>query len=203
MTHINAEVRSDSTNFLSWLMDIVGEDAVRGAKGWGKTLKCWIVLLGWESNKSSGGIKTSAVEFSDPGKNKKAMLQHLRVLKQFLSVGMLDPETITSHSDARMVDLLRPHQYSDAYMMPKTSNIYAHLSLFATPGVVENLNEEDAEGSAEDFDSRRRIMKNVFEANIRVGLLAKLQEGGEPGRTAGSVLKTLDKALKMQEGTTR
>ncbi|KAK6544063.1 rRNA processing protein [Orbilia ellipsospora] len=196
MTHISADIRGDSTNFLSWLLDVVGEDAVRGAKGWGKTLKCWMVLLGWESGKSGPGIRTSSIEFSDPGKNKKASLQHLIVLKKFLSVGMLENETPLSHYDIRMADLLRPHQYTESHLMPKTSNIYAHLSLFATGGVMENVNEEDAEGSAEDFDSRRRIVNNVFEGNIRAGLHTRLQEGGEIGRLAGGLLKVMDKALK-------
>ncbi|KAF3906201.1 hypothetical protein ABW20_dc0101352 [Dactylellina cionopaga] len=186
MTHISAEIRADSTKFLSWLLDIVGEEAVRGAKGWGKTLKCWMVLLGWEGGKSGAGIRASTIEFSDPGKNKKASLQHLAVLKRFLSVGMLENTVSVSHFDIRMTDLLRPHQHSDLYLMPKTSNIYAHLSLFATNGVAENVNEEDAEGSAEDFDSRKRIVKNVFECNIRAGLEARLQEAGEIGRVAGT-----------------
>ncbi|KAF3911634.1 hypothetical protein AA313_de0201789 [Arthrobotrys entomopaga] len=203
MTHISTDIRGDSTNFLSWLLDVVGEDAVRGAKGWGKTLKCWMVLLGWESGKSDPGIRTSTIEFSDPGKNKKASQQHLTVLKKFLSVGMLENELQFSHYDVRMADLLRPHQYTESYLMPKTSNIYAHLSLFATSGVTENVNEEDAEGSAEDFDSRRRIVKNVFEGNIRAGLHMRLQEGGEIGRLAGGLLKTLDKALKTDRPDAR
>ncbi|EPS42972.1 hypothetical protein H072_3085 [Dactylellina haptotyla CBS 200.50] len=198
MTHISAEIRGDSTNFLAWLLDVVGEDTVRGAKGWGKTLKCWMVLLGWESGKSGTGIRTSTIEFSDPGKNKKAALQHLTVLKRFLSVGMLEDSAPASHFDIRMMDLLQPHQHTDLHLMPKTSNIYAHLSLFAASGAVENVSEEDAEGSAEDFDSRRRIMRNVFEENIRAGLNSRLQEAGEVGRLAGGVLKVMDKALKTE-----
>ncbi|KAK6519480.1 hypothetical protein TWF281_003314 [Arthrobotrys megalospora] len=196
MTHISADIRADSTNFLAWLLDVVGEEAVRGAKGWGKTLKCWIVLLGWEGAKSGQGVRGSTIEFSDPGKNKKASLQHLGVLRQFLFVGIIEDEPQNSHFDIRMTDLLRPHQHTELHMMPTTSNIYAHLNLFGTSGIAENVNEEDAEGSAEDCDSRRRIVKNVFESNLRVGLQAKLQEGGEIGRAAGAVLKVLDKAFK-------
>ncbi|KAF3189521.1 rRNA processing protein [Orbilia oligospora] len=194
MTHISADIRADSTNFLSWLLDVVGEDAVRGAKGWGKTLKCWIVLLGWEGAKSGKGVRGSTIEFSDPGKNKKASLQHFGVLKQFLSTGIVEEEVQLSYFDMKNRSLLLPHQYSDAYMMPKTSNIYGHLNLFGI--LTENVNEEDAEGSAEDCDSRRRIIINVFESSLRTGLQAKLQEGGEVGRAAGAVLKVLDKALK-------
>ncbi|KAK6334038.1 rRNA processing protein [Orbilia brochopaga] len=199
MTHISADIRADSTNFLALLLNVVGEEAVRGAKGWGKTLKCWMVLLGWESAKSGAGVRTSTIEFSDPGKNKKASQQHLSVLKQFLTIGMLVAEEPVSNLDIGRNDLLRPHQYTELYLLPRTSNIYAHLSLFATSVAVENVNEEDAEGSAEDCDSRKRIMKNVFEGNIRAGLLARIQEGGEVGRQAGGVLKILDKALNTTD----
>ncbi|EWC46298.1 hypothetical protein DRE_04469 [Drechslerella stenobrocha 248] len=199
MTHISADIRADSTNFLALLLDVVGEEAVRGAKGWGKTLKCWMVLMGWENGKPGAGVRTSTIEFSDPGKNKKASLQHLGVLKRFLATGMLEDISPVSHFDVGMNDLLRPHQHTEAHLLPLSSNIYAHLSLFATSAALENVNEEDAEGSAEDSDSRRRIMRNVFEGNIRAGLLARLQEAGEVGRVAGSVLKTLDKALKTAE----
>ncbi|KAF3934902.1 hypothetical protein ABW19_dt0205537 [Dactylella cylindrospora] len=196
MTHICADIRADSTNFLSWLLNVVGEEAVRGAKGWGKTLKCWMVLLGWENIKSGSGIRTSTIEFSDPGKNKRASLQHLTVLKQFLAAGLVETKSQNSSFDIRMADLLRPHQHTELHLLPRSSNVYAYLSLFATAGTVENVNEEDAEGSAEDLDSRRRIMKHVFESNIRAGLQARLQEAGEVGRAAGSVLKILDTALR-------
>ncbi|KAK6358578.1 rRNA processing protein [Orbilia blumenaviensis] len=200
MTHISAEIRADSTNFLSWLLDVVGEEAVRGAKGWGKTLKCWIVLLGWESAKSGRTARGSTIEFSDPGKNKKATLQHLGVLKQFLYTGMVEEEAQISDFEMRDRDLLLPHQYSDVYMMPKTSNVYGYLNIFGIP--AENTSEEDAEGSSEDCDSRRRVVKNVFEGSIRTGLQARLQEGGEVGRAAGAVLKILDKGLRTDSDTT-
>ncbi|KAJ6263396.1 hypothetical protein Dda_1959 [Drechslerella dactyloides] len=167
MTHISADIRADSTNFLAFLLDVVGEEAVRGAKGWGKTLKCWMVLLGWESATAGGGVRTSTIEFSDPGKNKKASLQHLGVLKRFLTVGMLEVEEPVSHLDIGMNDFLRPHQYTELYLLPRTSNIYAHLSLFATSAAVENGNEEDAEGGKQLLEEAVVNFKNALQPNDR------------------------------------
>jgi len=152
MTHISEDIRTDSTNFLGWLLKAVGHDGIRG-RGWGKTLNCWMVLMGWE------GQKTNL--FSA---NKKAVVQHLTVLGQFLSLGF---------------DSVEDKDY--VHLLPKSSNIFAHLSLFAQ------------DEGADDEDSRKRIFK-AYEENVRKGLDAKRKEGGEFGRAATGVIKVIDKS---------
>ena len=194
MTHISADVRADSTLFLEWLLKTVGAEGVRGVKGWGKTLKCWVVLMGWETSRDGG---KSTIEFSDAGKNKKATLQHLLVLGRFLELGLIEEEEDEVVGGDGEREKEGPHETSICHMLPKSSNVYAHLGLFVTQGAqgVGKGKVEDEEGSAEDMESRRRVFKAVFLGNVVKGLEVKVQEAGEIGRVAGGVLKRLGKAM--------
>ena len=49
--------------------------AVNGIHGWGKMLRAWMVLMGWESDTKVDRGASSAIELSDAGEG-KAVLSH-------------------------------------------------------------------------------------------------------------------------------
>ena len=53
MTHLATEIRLFGLDVLEWLLQVAGDEVVSCAGGWVKMLKCFLSLLGWQSEASS------------------------------------------------------------------------------------------------------------------------------------------------------
>ena len=200
MTHLAADIRVDSTGFLSWVLDVAGEEVVSGPSGWVKTTKCFIALLGW-----GGGVKTAGgvgkATFSKAGEEAKTIVKHLQVFSQFLTVGLIPPndiprspgntiDTDLAHYQALIsTNLLLPHPTTPQHLIPKTSNCYAHLNLFtvATAGA-------EALEMTEDCEARRREFRPYVKI-VDWGLEDGRKQGGLVGRAASAAQNLLARGM--------
>jgi pre-rRNA-processing protein IPI1 len=194
MTHLAADVRVDSTGFLSWLVAAAGEDLVSTSIGWVKTLKCFLALLGWEGamngNGTTGKITLGKVNPS------KVTIKHLQALSQFVAVGVNSGEELDYYpqsDDDRYRDLLRtnllnPHWTTPQHLLPTSSNCYAYLNLFASGAA--NKTSNGMSEIAEDVESRRRMIQPFMSA-LRQGSENLKREAGEVGRAAAAFQKVL------------
>ncbi|KAI9786388.1 MAG: rRNA processing protein [Geoglossum umbratile] len=205
MTHLAADIRSDSTGFLEWALDVIGEEAVSSSLGWVKTTKCFIALLGWERDvKMAGGVGRAT--FSKAGEETKTIVKHLQVFSQFLTVGLLPTNDVPGSPDDAMdtelthyqtlisTNLLLPNPTTPQHLIPKTSNCYAHLNLFtvATTGT-------EIIGMAEDCEARRRELRPYVKI-VERGLEEGKKGGGLVGRAASTAQKLLARGMIGEAG---
>lgn len=74
-------------------------------------------------------------------------------------------------------------------MLPKRSNVFAHLNLFGPP------RDEESEMYAEQ-EERQAIFHKRFRATVSSGVEAAKREGGEVGRAAAGVAKVLAEEME-------
>lgn len=193
MSHIQPDIRNTSTKFLKLMLENDAKTPLVNLY-FVKTLKCFFTLMAWnltQDKKSvSLAITTSA---SIGGLTKKARVDHLKVLKIFLSEALIPPETTTSN------DLLLTHPQSSSYLLPDVPQVFAPLKLFIKTTSTSNENNGDAYNlqdldnvTTEDADTRRKIMVDVFMAPMIKSLNSLVKEGGEVGKEANECIKVLD-----------
>ncbi|KAI9844730.1 MAG: hypothetical protein M1838_002050 [Thelocarpon superellum] len=175
MTNIAADIRIDSVETLSWLLDAAGRETVSCPGGWAKLTKCFLAVLGWEE----GGINkkwTSEVfkQARSAGQEKVAAKQ-VQVLGQFLHVG-IGP---TASAERSIASRTFPLADSEQHVLPQRSNCFSYLNLFGVP------RDEDSE-SYEDRDDRRRWFAGLHPL-VERGLNEAKRHGGEAGRAAAAV----------------
>lgn len=204
-THITEDIRADSTKFLEWAISVDREGAF-GSGGWGNSLRGIAGCLGW----TGGGVKAVVPK----GKETKIVLQHLETLRAVLEAGLANGDNEVEEDGKRIRNLGLLHRGSEAYMIPKKSNLYAYLNLFSAPPANNSAGGSGGLGTArsgsmamvgepEDMDSRRRYLmdgpgKGVLVA-LKMGLSSLKRDGGEVGRVAGKVLAHLDDMLEEKE----
>ena len=74
-------------------------------------------------------------------------------------------------------------------MLPTRSNAFAHLNLFGPP------RDEESEMYV-NREERQRIFQKGFHATVSRGIEAAKREGGEVGRAAARVAKTLAEGME-------
>lgn len=182
MTHLAAEIRNDALLTLEWLLESGGEAAVSCPGGWVKTLKAFMSMMGWAI--SSGTTKWTSAAKTSFGKGGKAFPKQLMVLAQFLKVGIGCNATETAFQRGGHYPLWDV----ELHIIPLQSNPYAHLNLFG-PG-------RDEEGDMyTERESRQRVFRHRFQASIEKGLENAKREGGEVGRAAAVLGKTLAESM--------
>ncbi|KAH0543221.1 hypothetical protein FGG08_002482 [Glutinoglossum americanum] len=206
MTHIAADIRADSTGFLLWLLDVAGDEAMGSSSGWVKTTKCFIALMGWgDGVNASRGV--GKINFGKAGGDTKTTVKHLQAFMQFLARGLLTPldpagspddtmdSELTHYHNLISTNLLLPHPTTPQHLLPKTSNCYSHLNLFATattPSEAETLE------IAEDCEARRRLFK-IYVKIVERGLEDARREGGLVGRAASAAYRMLERGMAAGE----
>jgi pre-rRNA-processing protein IPI1 len=182
MTHLAAEIRNDALLTLEWLLESGGEAVVSCPGGWVKTLKAFMSMMGWAI--SSGITKWSSAAKTSFGKRGKAFPKQLMVLTQFLKVGLgLNGLEIAYHRGRHF-----PLWDVELHTISSQSNPYAHLNLFG-PG-----RDEEGEMYAER-ESRQRVFSHRFQSSIEKGVETAKREGGEVGRAAAVLEKTLAESM--------
>jgi len=139
-------------------------------------------MMGWAV--SSGTTKWTSTAKTSFGKGGKAFPKQLMVLARFLKVGV-GRNVIETNFE-------RGSQYPlwdmGLHMIPLQSNPYTHLNLFG-PG-------RDEEGEIyTERESRQRVFRHRFQASIEKGVENAKREGGEVGRAAAVLERTLAESM--------
>ncbi|KAJ9612173.1 rRNA processing protein [Cladophialophora chaetospira] len=175
MTHLSRDVRATAVDFLSFLTRVAGPELVSCPGGWHQTLECFTTVLGWRpaSNKASfaGDVKS--------------MARIIQALSDFLDAGLVINEQSSSGPPVLVTDF--PLWQVQTVLLPTKSNAYAHLNLFGTQAEDDNQILDDQEDRLQDFDRH-------FRSSVQSGIDAARKEGGELGRAAGLLVKTLERA---------
>lgn len=184
MTHLSADIRSDTLNVMEWLLDVAGEEVVSCPGGWMKTLNSFSAMLGWNYSigTATGSQGWTMASKATLGSTKGGTLQArgITILARFLQAGF-KPDTQTVYN---------PQSYWDnIYRLPKRPNPFAYLNLFGPA--------RDEEGEMyPDRESRQRVFYARWNKSIAKGLSEAKQEGGTVGRAAS----LLDQALMVGMG---
>jgi Rix1 complex component involved in 60S ribosome maturation len=151
MTHIQSDIRSDSTKFLNWTLDIGGSEVVRAS--WTKVLDSYAGLLGW----TVGGRETSRIQLARGSSilgNVNVTARHVRTLFSLLSIGLSETSLNTKRSRPKIINYLNiksmslQHPLIECYLPPTHSDPFSYLNLF-------NSRQTDLQLSSHDVPSRR------------------------------------------------
>jgi pre-rRNA-processing protein IPI1 len=178
MSHIEPDIRGDSTQFLSWALGAAPGE-VLGHGGWQKGLGALSGVLGFAD---SGPRGTKAA---------KLVMSHLGVLKEFLEAGIPSAEGEGKEGAVEVVGGL--HWGAEILLNRGGMTAYRYLGLFEDGG---------AEEGAEDPEGRRRWCRMAGKevvGRLKGGLEGIMKEGGEVGRMAGRVAAVVEEALKVRE----
>jgi len=182
MTHLATEIRNDAVLTLDWLLDSRGEAVVSCPGGWVKTLKAFVSMMGWAI--SNGKTRWTSAAKTSFGKGGNAFPKQLMVLARFLKVGL--GRNVTE------VTFCRGSHYPlwdrRLHMIPLESSPFAHLNLFGS------ARDEEGEMYTER-ESRQRVFRYRFQASVEKGVENAKREGGEIGRAAAVVEKTLVESM--------
>ncbi|KUJ23433.1 uncharacterized protein LY89DRAFT_680188 [Mollisia scopiformis] len=183
MTHLAAEIRSDALAVLEWLLEVADDDVVACPGGWVKTLKSFMSMMGWAvSNTTSKWTAASKASF---GKSGKSFPKQLLVLAQFLKAGLVE---VQDDFSVKAVRTSWPMANSQNFMIPTSSNAFAHLNLFGS--------SRDEEGEMYiDREDRQRVFEKNFLAAVNTGVEIAKKEGGEAGRAATVLAKVLKEGM--------
>ncbi|KAH7392672.1 rRNA processing protein Ipi1 [Pyrenochaeta sp. MPI-SDFR-AT-0127] len=181
MTHLAAEIRIFGLEVLGWLLGVAGDEVVSCAGGWVKMLKCFLSLLGWQSEASSKWSTARSYGKADS----KMQVKQMIALTLFLRAGLSNTEAVAlvDVSDGNF-----PLWQTEHHILSERSNIFAHLNLFGA------ARDEEAE-MYEDREDRQRVFHDRAEAAIVMGLEQATKGGGELGRAASQLRKVIKEGM--------
>ena len=183
MTHLAADIRLFSIEVLAWLTDIAPDEVVSCAGGWVKTLNCFLAVLGWHTQEPATW-SSNRVSFGRAGGDGKVQARNLQVLSDFLRAGFRITVD-SSRMDENLLARFRfPMWHPEHHALPKKSNPYGYLNLFAS-------DQNDELDMLEDRQDRIRVFNERFASGVQTGLASARKDGGEVGRAAGLVTKAL------------
>jgi len=183
MTHLSSDIRVFALDLLEWMLGVAGDEVVSCAGGWVKTLKCFLSLLGWQSQSASKWSTTKS--FGKAASDSKVQAKQMYVLASFIRIGLVQPEeTSTFENGTNTFPLCQ----SEHHMMSERSNTFAHLNLFgaARDGEAEMY---------EDREDRQRVFHEMVESAVNAGLEQATKSGGELGRAAAQLRKALKEGM--------
>jgi pre-rRNA-processing protein IPI1 len=177
MTHLANEIRTFGLDMLEWLLTIAGDEIVSCAGGWVKMLKCFLSLLGWQSEATSKWSAPKAFGKADT----KMQFRQMNALTAFLRAGLFHTQALTSNAAG---ENSFPLWQSEHHALSQRSNAYAHLNLFGA------TRDEEAE-MYEDREDRQRVFHDRAEVAVIAGLEQATKGGGELGRAAAQLRKVV------------
>lgn len=177
MTHLAAEIRVFGLEVLDWLMGVAGDEVVSCAGGWVKMLKCFLSLLGWQSECSSKWSTAKSYGKADS----KMQVKQMSALTTFLRTGLYHAQIVALNATG---DSDFPLWQTEHHILSQRSNVYAHLNLFGA------TRDEDGQ-MYEDREDRQRVFHDLAETAITAGLEQATKGGGELGRAAAQLRKVV------------
>lgn len=181
MTHLATEIRIFGLEMLEWLLSVTGDEIVSCAGGWVKMLKCFLSLLGWQSEASSKWSTGKSYGKADT----KMQVKQMNALTSFLRTGLSHAQTVASVHNS---DDSFPLCHTQHHILSERSNVYAHLNLFGA------ARDEEAE-MYEDREDRQRLFRDRAEAAIIAGLEQATKGGGELGRAGAQLRKAVKEGM--------
>lgn len=181
MMHLANEIRIFGLDVLDWLLQVAGDEVVSCAGGWVKMLKCFLSLLGWQSEATSKWSAPKSFGKADS----KIQSRQMNALTAFLRTGLC-------HSQAVASVVVGGHTFplwqTEHHVLSERSNAYAHLNLFGA------TRDEEAE-MYEDREDRQRVFHNRAETAVVAGLEQATKAGGELGRAAAQLRKVVKEGM--------
>ncbi|KAI9809278.1 MAG: hypothetical protein M1825_002569 [Sarcosagium campestre] len=215
LTHLAAEVRTDSIEALDWLLGVAGPDLVACPGAWVRLTRCFLALFGWEKDIIGGGGSSSSINGStmastarpvkmsfstvSVGKTtaeQKAAARRLQVFGRFLEVGISPPPPSAGKEGTDLPLNLFPLWHTGRHLQSRRSNCYAYLNLF---GAVPDLESQ----AMEDREDRQAWFRSCDDL-VLAGLEDSKRHAGEIGRAAAQVWKILQRAMldyRLSEGS--
>ena len=189
LTHLSNDVRMTALEAFEWLLVAAGEEAVGAAGAWVKTLKCFLSLLGWQQHQESKDVvsKWSTVKQARarPAGGDKLFVKQLQTFALFLDIGLGNKKQRGLEQQPNTF----PLWHTQYHMLSTRSNPYGFLNLFGAP------RDEESEAYG-DWGSRQRIFKKLAFSQVGDGLEQARREGGEVGRAAATLRRTVDKGMR-------
>jgi len=181
MTHLATDIRTFGLDVLDWLLGVAGDEIVSCAGGWVKMLKCFLSLLGWQSEATSKWSASKSYGKADTKMQSRQMI----ALTAFLRAGLCHAQAITSTA---ISSGSFPLWQTEHHMLSERSNAYAHLNLFGA------TRDEEAE-MYEDREDRQRVFHDRAEAAVVAGMEQATKGGGELGRAAAQLRKVMKEGM--------
>ena len=196
LTHLAADIRSSATDVLLWAIETCPNELISCAGGWVKTLKCLLTVLHWHAPAPTNGVNgrtsssnawtsTRAPTLGTANAEGKLPVKTLNALAAFLQAGLNSAEEVEEVPSKWPF----PLRHVECHMIPKRSNAFAHLNLFAAP------RDEEGEMYVER-EERQRIFHRRFYATVQSNVETARKEGGEAGRAAAGVGKALTEGME-------
>ncbi|KAF2131079.1 pre-rRNA-processing protein-like protein ipi1 [Dothidotthia symphoricarpi CBS 119687] len=185
MTHLATEIRTFALDVLEWLLEVAGDEVVSCAGGWVKMLKCFLSLLGWQSEAASKWSTPGSLVKSTATSGSKLQVKQISALAMFLRIGLYHAQAVAS---VVLSDSDFPLWQTQHHVLSERSNVYAHLNLFGA------TRDEEAE-MYEDREDRQRVFHNRAEAAVIAGLEQATKGGGEMGRAGAQLRKAVREGM--------
>lgn len=161
-----------------------------------KTLKCLLTVLHWNTPaptntakgrtaSSNAWTSTRAPSLGTGGAEGRIPVKTLNALAAFLQAGLQTTD------DLKKVPSKWPFplRHVECHLITKRTNAYAHLNLFGTV--------RDEEGAMySEREARQRIFHRLLFSTVKNNVEVAKREGGEIGRAAAGVGKTLVEGME-------
>lgn len=188
MTHLSQDIRKTALDVLQDLLERAGNDLVSCPGGWTKTLECCITLLNWKNLSPAETWTASKTSFRT---DTKFIARIMQVMDQLLSAGLLEDQ----NEDQERLDGVEscfPIWHLPHHMIPQKSNPYAYLGLFGRP-------LDDDSRILDDRGERCMLFREKYQPMFLHGINGARQEGGDIGRVAGQLFKTIEAAKREDD----
>ncbi|KAJ4356005.1 rRNA processing protein [Didymosphaeria variabile] len=183
LTHLSTDIRTFALDMLEWLLSVAGDEVVSCAGGWAKTLKCFLSLLGWQTQV---GDKWSAIRTYGRGaSDAKVQAKQMNTLTTFLRAGLIQPTEIVAVGAGTSNF---PLWQTEHHVLSERSSAFAHLNLYGA------TRDEEAE-MYEDREDRQRVFHELAEGAIAAGIEQSTKGGGELGRAGAHLCKAMKEGM--------
>jgi len=158
-----------------------------------KTLKCFLGLLGWETD-STGKWSAPKATLGKAGSQGKLLVRQIASLGLFVRAGLVLSSTGSDVLNGSWSGF--PLAHVEQHMITQRSYVFRHLNLFSTP-------RNDDAAMYEDREDRQRVFNEKAEAAIVAGLEQAKKSGGEVGRAAAQLRKAVLEGMADFQGAER
>ncbi|PON28567.1 hypothetical protein TGAM01_v202414 [Trichoderma gamsii] len=184
MTHLSADISSDSLGVMEWLLDVAEDELVAIPGGWFKTLKTFCIIMGWSLSSSAAGW-TSAPGSGLRAKDAQVLARQISILTRFIRVGLKPPTPVP----------WSPQDYWDnLYRIPRDPHAFEYLNLYG------ERRDEESEMYASP-ESRQGVLARKFMEPITKGIDKAKKEGGAVGRAVAGLDQVLTDGMRDYNGS--